>query len=164
MQPVKPPYYLESNNSTLAANPNFWLTRGPTLPLADQAAAVFFKHLVLPSYYNRHTQQGWLQYLAPMYHEAAEDSPLRLATGAAAVAGLAKRPDTLSLSPLAVDLYSQAIKAVHRALKDPKQNRADDTLAATILLALYEVSRYSDSYHYCKLMPFFSAQVPWMQM
>ncbi|GAB7341129.1 hypothetical protein MBLNU457_7435t2 [Dothideomycetes sp. NU457] len=144
LQPVKPPYYLESNNSTLAAHPNFWLTKGPTVPLSDQAVAIFFKHLVIPAYYNRHTQ-GWLQYLAPMYHEAEEDSPLRLATGAAAVAGLAKRPDTLSLSPLAVDLYSRAIKAVHRALRNPEQNKADDTLAATILLSLYECASPMDA-------------------
>jgi len=75
-----------------------------------------------------------------MYQAADGNSPVRLATGAAAVAALAKRPDTLSLQPLAVCLYSQAIKALHRALQDPKQNRADDTLAATILLSLYEVS------------------------
>lgn len=54
---------------------------------------------------------------------------------------LASRPGASHLNIEAESHYSKALREVNRAIQDPKQVKHDDTLAAVLLLAFYEVSQ-----------------------
>lgn len=54
---------------------------------------------------------------------------------------LASRPGASHLVIEAESHYSKALREVNKAIQDPAQVKNDDTLAAVLLLAFYEVSR-----------------------
>lgn len=58
---------------------------------------------------------------------------------------LASRPGASHLVIEAESDYSKALREVNRAIQDPKQVKRDDTLAAVLLLAFYEVRPHSVS-------------------
>lgn len=58
---------------------------------------------------------------------------------------LASRPGASHLVIEAESHYSKALREVNKAIHDPKQVKHDDTLAAVLLLAFYEVSPLSSS-------------------
>lgn len=75
-----------------------------------------------------------------MYSASAEGSALRKATRAAALCAISQLPAQRQLANKAAQMYSKAIMAVAGALRDPVQAISDETLQATLLLCLYEVS------------------------
>lgn len=56
---------------------------------------------------------------------------------------LASRPGASYLAIEAESHYSKALREVNKAIQDPEQVKRDDTLAAVLLLAFYEVSQAS---------------------
>ena len=63
---------------------------------------------------------------------------LALAFSAASLAALANRPNAKSLLLKAEERYSRAIRYVNHALRDPVEQKTDETLAAVLLLGLFE--------------------------
>lgn len=111
----------------------------PALPIEEQVVLVYFKNFKT-LYQNEDTVQNFLPYLVPMYAASTEGSALRLATRATALCAISQLPAQRQLTQKATQMYSKAIMAVAGALQDPVEALSDETLQATLLLCLYEVS------------------------
>lgn len=61
---------------------------------------------------------------------------------ALSMVALASRPGSHHLMNTAEFHYSMALREVNKAIQDPEQVKSDQTLAAVLLLAFYEVSTY----------------------
>ncbi len=111
---------------------------GRLLPSIElQATNFLFLNFSLP-FRSLDSSRGFLSAAAPLYSEAAEGSPVYLATHAAAVAALATFPDRGHLAPLATRLYARALSATQRALQSPDHATSDSTLVTILLFSLYE--------------------------
>ena len=73
-----------------------------------------------------------------MVNEHQSNKALNLAFSAASLAALANRPNAKSLLLRAEEQYSRAIRHVNTALRDPIHQKTDETLAAVLLLGLFE--------------------------
>ena len=84
-------------------------------------------------------QNGYLEFLLPLYGNVRRGSPLSLATSALAAnltfAWFARGPD----SELASTLFGKALVLTQAAINDPMQNMTDETLVTVLLLGTYDV-------------------------
>lgn len=113
-----------------------------TLVMAPEFEAVpfFFRNFVsLPQ--EAESMRGYLELLVPMYNRAQPSSALHLATSAVALAACGNYPGRQHLLRDAAATYGKAIRKLNEDLKDPTLARSDESVLATLLFSLYEVSR-----------------------
>lgn len=84
-----------------------------------------------------------MAYLLPLMKAEGQNVHLQHAFKACALAHLGNRVRSNDVDILAQGLseYTKALAATHTALKDPRTSQTDSSLAAVLLLGLYEVSR-----------------------
>jgi hypothetical protein len=110
-----------------------------TLPPEFEAVPFFFRNFVsLPM--QAETMRGYLELLIPLYTRARPSSALHLATNAVALAACGNYPSRQDLLREAVTAYGKAIRKLNQDLKDPVIAKSDETVLATLLFSLYEVS------------------------
>lgn len=82
-----------------------------------------------------------MDYLVPLVESARPDSALSYAFNACAFAALGNRvrADNVDFASLALKQHTLALTRTHVALGDPKTANTDATLAAVLLLSMYEV-------------------------
>lgn len=88
------------------------------------------------------SSRGYMDYLIPLLKaEAPECRVLSHAFNACALASLGNRvaSNGVNFSDLALSEYTKALASTHVALKHAELSRADGTLAAVLLLGLFEV-------------------------
>jgi hypothetical protein len=108
------------------------------IPLQEQATCHFVSNFVLV------TQQagcsGFLDFVPQLLGQDLPSKPLSHAFLACAMGALGNRVNQgdSGLSSRALSEYTKALKAVGMALNDPVESRTDATLAAILLLGLYE--------------------------
>lgn len=110
-----------------------------TVPLAHRASCHFASNFILlPLSAAPH---GFLEYLVPLMDSTTPGSALRYAFNACAFAllGNRSRADNVDLAQLSLREHTLALAQTHKALGHPAAARADSTLAAVLLLCLYEV-------------------------
>jgi hypothetical protein len=84
-------------------------------------------------------QNGFLEFLLPLYGNVRHGSPLSLATSALAV-NLTFAWSVRGLdSELASTLHGKALTLTQAAINDPTQNTTDETLMTVLLLGTYDV-------------------------
>jgi hypothetical protein len=113
----------------------------PTLQLPPEFEAVpfFFRNFVsLPQ--QADSMRGYLELIVPLYNQARPSSALHLATNAVALAACGNYPGRQDLLRDAVTAYGQALRKLKEDLKDPHIAKSDETVLATLLFSLYEVS------------------------
>ena len=113
----------------------------PTLQLSPEFEAVpfFFRNFVsLPQ--QADSMRGYLELLVPLYNQARPSSALHLATNAVALAACGNYPGKQDLLRDAVTAYGQALRKLNEDLQDPVVAKSDETVLATLLFSLYEVS------------------------
>jgi Fungal specific transcription factor domain len=85
------------------------------------------------------SMRGYVELLFPMYMDSAEDSVLRQATSAVALATLSNSYRARELRMEAHRAYGKALRAVSPLINDPVMARSDELLMSILLFSLYEV-------------------------
>ncbi|KAJ4255036.1 hypothetical protein NW762_009840 [Fusarium torreyae] len=107
------------------------------LPVDQQATCHFLSNFVLlPSHDNT---RGWMEFVVPLLKSETVAPSFKLAFDACAIASLGNRvgPGT-NFESKALGYYTKALSATFTALKDPVLSKEDSTLAAVLLLGLFE--------------------------
>ena len=115
------------------------ICKQPSFSIEEEVVNVYFRNFAR-LYRTQDTVRGFLPYLAPMYANSPKGSLLRTATHAAALCAISQLPNQKPLQYRAADTYGKAMRIAAEALQDPVQATSDETLQATLLLCLYEVS------------------------
>jgi hypothetical protein len=85
-------------------------------------------------------QGGFHEYLPVLYARDSERktlSTIMQAVGLASLANTAKNPTAMKAADA---LYLQGVQKVREALADPREVKEDQTLAAVMMLGIFEVS------------------------
>lgn len=110
-----------------------------TLPSESEAIPFFFNNFInLPQ--QQESIRGFLELLNPVYSRARPSSALYLATNAVALACVGNYPGRSKQLNEAMDTYGRAIRRLIRDVEDPVTSKLDETILATLVLSLYEVS------------------------
>ncbi|ROT42725.1 hypothetical protein SODALDRAFT_269630 [Sodiomyces alkalinus F11] len=114
----------------------------PTLRLpVEQTASCHFvaNYVLLP---RQDGTRGFNEYILPLLKAEAPDGHLHHAFNACALASLGNRPNApgsgSDLISRALGHYTKALSATHLALRDPELSKSDATLAAVLMLGLFE--------------------------
>ncbi|KAK5661047.1 hypothetical protein OQA88_12426 [Cercophora sp. LCS_1] len=107
-------------------------------PVAQRAACYFASNFILMPLSG--APHGFLEFLVPLVERASPDSPLSYAFNACAYASLGNRmrADNINFADLALNEHTRALKRTHVALGNPETANTDSTLAAVLLLTMYE--------------------------
>jgi hypothetical protein len=81
------------------------------------------------------------------------ESKLAIAVMASGLALLGNRPSSRHLMPKAMKCYSRALKEINEALLVEREAVEDDTLAAVIVLGLFEVRSLSSEFNFASKPP-----------
>ncbi|KAK1761504.1 hypothetical protein QBC47DRAFT_289621 [Echria macrotheca] len=108
------------------------------VPVAQRAACYFASNFILMPL--GQIQHGYMEYLLPLIESAPPDSALSHAFNACAFASLGNRvrADSVDFTSLSLKQHTLALARTHVALGDAKTARTDATLAAILLLSMYE--------------------------
>lgn len=82
---------------------------------------------------------GFLPFLPELWRETHPDSAFSEALIAVALSNFSGRFKSQQAKILSAQTYGNALQKTARALQDPTEARSDNTMAATVLMALYEV-------------------------
>lgn len=109
------------------------------LPLEDLASCHFIANYVLIPRQGLSTTRGFLEFLLPLLRKGPLLPHFKLAFDACALASLNNRVGTGNdFEKQALGCYTKALATTFSALKDPEMVRDDATLAAILLLGLFE--------------------------
>ncbi|KAI9901394.1 hypothetical protein N3K66_003211 [Trichothecium roseum] len=107
------------------------------LPPEQQASCHFISNFVLLP--RQGTTRGFMEYLIPMLKQHKQTTHFKLAFDACALASLGNRVGTgCDFENQALTKYTKALSATYGALQDPEMAKQDSTLAAILLLGLFE--------------------------
>ncbi|KKY36364.1 putative negative acting factor [Diaporthe ampelina] len=109
-----------------------------SIPTDQLASCHFFSNFILVP--RQGSTRGFMDYLLPLMKSEAQNSHLQHAFNACSLAHLGNRVRSTSedIPDKALSEYTKALAATHEALKDPEASKTDGTLAAVLLLGLYE--------------------------
>lgn len=119
------------------------LLANPAIPVEEQAKCHFMSNFVLIP--RQGSTRGFLDFVVPLLRqEEGGDLHLRHAFAACALAHLNNRVNAgeQRIGEKALLAYTKALNSTNTALRDPEAQKADGTLAAILLLGLFEVSRH----------------------
>lgn len=121
------------------------LPLSPSTNLVERSISFFFGHYVFQATRGNH------EYLPALY--AAElqvelDGPIRNIVIASGLASLANHVNESQLVLPARRYYGKAIALINQALAEPLNAKADRTLAAVLLLSIFEVTYRQAFYAY----------------
>ncbi|TEY84197.1 hypothetical protein BOTCAL_0019g00210 [Botryotinia calthae] len=111
-----------------------------TAALEERAICFFLSNYVLIPH--GAVRCGFLGFLLPLM-KLQPSAVLSDSLSAVALATFGNQPNARMLKPKAEQAYSKALRHVTNAISDPKQATEDTTLAAVMLLALFETMAYS---------------------
>lgn len=121
-----------------------------TIPTEQLANCHFFSNFILVP--RQGSTRGFMDYLLPLMRSESSNGHLQHAFNACSLAHLGNRvkSDAEDIPNKALAEYTKALSATHTALQDPELSKTDATLAAVLLLGLYEVSGLADSQSPCR--------------
>jgi hypothetical protein len=109
-----------------------------SIPVEQVASYYFFTNFVATS--DNSASIGLTDYIIPLANASPSNKHLSLAFSAASLAAFGNQPSRKALLTKAQEQYSKAIRHVNDVLRDPVATKTDETLAAVMLLGMYEVS------------------------
>lgn len=126
-----------AKQATLAAR-NLPVAPSPRVTIEEQASCHFIANFVLMPKDGRTV--GYLDYILPILREEGPDSHIQHAFNACSLAFLDNRRGVGSgCSDKALNEYTVALGKTNDALRDRASQHSDVTLAAVILLGMFEV-------------------------
>lgn len=119
----------------------------PLAECQETYAHTFFISAYVLAPRDTRTDHGFLELLPFLFDRPPSSSVLNISLSVVAHCYFqAWQPDVRNVDHIIVQrLYSKALKALQRALQDPRQCTSDETLMAVCLLSFYEVR---DPFHY----------------
>jgi hypothetical protein len=112
-------------------------TSSLTLPVDQQATCHFVANYVLIP--RQGSARGFMEYLIPLIRADRPSDHLKLAFDACALASLGNRVGPGNdFENMALTKYTKALSSTYAALREPEVARQDSTLAAILLLGLFE--------------------------
>ncbi|GAB1313646.1 White-opaque regulator 1 [Madurella fahalii] len=111
-----------------------------TVPIAQRASCYFASNFILVPLHVGANPHGFMEYLVPLIESEPAGSALRYAYNACAFALLGNRAkaDGFDLARLSLKEHTLALAQTHKALGHPAMASTDATLAAVLMLCLYE--------------------------
>lgn len=108
------------------------------IPVDTKASCHFVSNFVLVP--RQGTTRGFMDYLIPLLRVEAPDGHLQHAFNACALASLGNRvpPNDVDFQGRALAEYSRALAGTNAALRHPEGCRSDATLAAVLMLGMFE--------------------------
>ncbi len=133
----EPEHRHQRRRSSLSPTPEAALN----VPLAYRGSCYFASNFILLPLGS--APHGFMEYLVPLIEAEPPNSALRYSFNACAFALLGNRAhaDGVDLAQLSLKEHTLALAQTHKALSDPAVASTDSTLAAVLLLCLYEVRR-----------------------
>lgn len=112
-----------------------------SIPTEQLASCHFFSNFILVP--RQGCTRGFMDYLLPLMKNEPSNGHLQHAFNACSLAHLGNRvkSDGQDIPNKALSEYTKALASTHTALLDPVKSQTDGTLAAVLLLGLYEVRR-----------------------
>ena len=108
------------------------------VPVEQRATCYFLSNFILMS--KPGCNRGFLEYLIPLLKQESQENHLQHAFNSCALALLHNRGGPGSkLGEMAIGEYSRALAYTNTALRDPRVQKEDSTLAAVLLLGMFEV-------------------------
>jgi hypothetical protein len=126
-----------SSSSYLTYQPRCVFTH-LSIPIDQQAACFFLSNFILLPHHG--TLRGYLNFVVPFLASEQPNQAVKSAFSAVALAAFGTRPNSKSLLPQADVSYYTALKEINATLKDPVMSTDDTTLAAILMLSMFEVS------------------------
>ena len=109
-----------------------------SVPVEQRATCLFVSNFILMS--KPGCNRGFLEYLIPLLSQDSRENHLQHAFNSCALALLHNRGSPGSkLGEMALSEYSRALSHTNAALRDPRAQKEDSTLAAVLLLGMFEV-------------------------
>lgn len=107
------------------------------MPLEEQASCHFVSNWVLIP--RQGSTRGFMEYLLPLLKSEKQSEHFKSAFDACAFASLGNRVGPGSdFENIALAKYTKALACTSKALRDPEMSKQDTTLAAILLLGLFE--------------------------
>lgn len=108
------------------------------IPIDSRASCHFVSNFVLVP--RQGTTRGFMDYLVPLLRTESPDGHLQHAFNACALASLGNRvtANDIDFQGKALAEYSKALARTNAALRHPDECRSDATLAAVLMLGLFE--------------------------
>ena len=111
-----------------------------SVPVEQRATCYFVSNFILMS--KPGCNRGFLEYLIPLLGQGNRGDHLQHAFNSCALALLHNRGGPGSkLGEMALGEYSRALSYTNAALRDPRAQKEDSTLAAVLLLGMFEVRK-----------------------
>ncbi|KAH8195521.1 hypothetical protein TruAng_010306 [Truncatella angustata] len=111
-------------------------------PVADQASCYFIANYIS---LKTHAPTCGLQFVWPLVKVAEQNETFNCAFEAVSMASIASRPNSGALVPLARVYYDKALRQIARTIQDKDKSTEDQSLAAIIMLIIYEVLMWEDA-------------------
>jgi hypothetical protein len=112
------------------------MSLGPSLH--DLAHQRFLFDFVVPDNSSKF-MEGFQTFIPGFYNLTSPGSCFGTALSAAALANYGGRCKSTEAQGLAVEQYAKALGLLNQSLRNPKESRKQETLAAVVLLGVYEV-------------------------
>jgi hypothetical protein len=108
------------------------------IPVDTKASCHFVSNFVLVP--REGTTRGFMDYLVPLLRAEAADGHLQHAFNACALASLGNRvaSNGVNFREKALAEYSKALAGTNAALRHPERSKSDATLAAVLMLGMFE--------------------------
>ena len=111
-----------------------------SVPVDQQAACFFLSNFVIVPHHG--TLRGYLSFALPFLESNKPNLAVKSAFSAVALAAFGTRPSSKALLPKADSSYYTALKEINATLKNPTMATDDSSLAAILMLSMFEVSYY----------------------
>lgn len=124
-----------------------------SIPTEQLASCHFFSNFILVP--RQGSTRGFMEYLVPLMRDPQSSGKAAVhAFNACSLAHLGNRVRSTSedIPNRALTEYTKALSSTHQALQDPELSKTDGTLAAVLMLGLYEVSWTTLSLVLCKCL------------
>lgn len=110
-----------------------------SLPIGELAVCYFASNFMLMP--RRPYGGSFFEFVVPVLRGQPPDSAVQFALRACAFSALGNRwvSETIDFRAIGISQYTAALSRTTQSLKDPKKNTTDATLAAVLLLGLFEV-------------------------
>jgi hypothetical protein len=109
-----------------------------SVPVDQQAASFFLSNFVIVPGHG--SLRGYLNFVLPYIGSQQVNSVVNSAFSAVSLAAFGSRPNAKALLPKADAAYYTALKEINATLKNPSLSTDESTLAAILMLSMFEVS------------------------
>ena len=120
--------------------PEVLATRPVQPSMEDRATCFFFHQYVSQTEAKPSTSpRGVLEFVPPLYQQSGASGALQAVTAAIGLASLSNQGTSGDSRALATSLHTKALRHLAAAVADPIEKKTDQTLAAILLMCVYEV-------------------------